>query len=294
MPLVSVIIPSYNRACLLERAVSSVKDQTFYNYELIVVDDGSTDGTCNLLGSLRGSLIHLRHENNLGVSAARNTGIRYSSGSLIAFLDSDDQWLAEKLSVQVRFFEDNPDAMICQAQELWYRNGRRINPSRKHLKPSGFIFDRSLTLCLVSPSAVMIKRSLFDEVGLFDEALPVCEDYDLWLRVAVTYPIYLIDRYLLIRHAGHGGQLSSSIFGMDRYRIFSILKLIRDYPLNEGQLLSALAELIKKCLVYAGGCLKRDRLREGEFYLGIPDKVTEGEKITAISLILKEMASLYG
>jgi len=292
MPSVSVIIPTYNRACLLERAVRSVMEQTFHDLELIVVDDGSTDATYHLLENVRPSAIYLRHDKNLGVSAARNTGIRAASGRLIAFLDSDDQWLPEKLSTQIKFFEDNPSAMICQCQEFWHRNGRRVNPRVKHLKPSGFIFEKSLALCLVSPSAVMIRKELFDKVGLFDETLPVCEDYDLWLRVAVSHPVYLIDEHLLIRHAGHGDQLSSSIFGMDRFRIRAILNLLRDSPLKEEQRLSALAELKKKCLVYGRGCLKRRRKKEGEFYLGIHDRIMGDKKTAAVSLILEETAAM--
>lgn len=292
MPSVSVIIPTYNRACLLERAVRSVMEQTHHDLELIVVDDGSTDGTYRLLEPTRPRIIYLRHDKKLGVSAARNTGIRSASGRFIAFLDSDDQWLPEKLSHQISFFEHNPSALICQCQEFWYRNGMRVNPRARHLKPSGFIFEKSLALCLVSPSAVMIRKEIFEEVGLFDETLPVCEDYDLWLRIAVSHPVYLIDKHLLIRHAGHADQLSSSVFGMDRFRIKAILKLLRDSPLNEEQRLSALAELRKKCIVYGSGCLKRGRKKEGEFYLGIHDRITGDNKKDAVSLILEETASI--
>ena len=136
---------------------------------------------------------------NRGVSAARNAGIRAATGELIALLDSDDTWLPGKVTAQVSFFSTHPDALVCQTQEIWVRNGVRVNPGKRHRKQAGMIFERSLALCLVSPSAVMMRRSLLDDVGLFDEALPACEDYDLWLRIAWKHPIHLIDRPLIVK-----------------------------------------------------------------------------------------------
>ena len=193
-PLVSVIIPTYNRGWCLNEAIDSVFSQTYERYELIVVDDGSEDDTGKRLSRYQDITVITQH--NRGVSAARNRGIASSKGELIAFLDSDDLWLPEKLSVQVAFFQANPEALVCQTQETWIRNGRRIHPKNRHQKQSGNFFERSLGLCLVSPSAVMIRKRLFETVGVFDENLPACEDYDLWLRVGVSIPIFLIDEPL--------------------------------------------------------------------------------------------------
>jgi glycosyltransferase involved in cell wall biosynthesis len=235
-----------------------------------VVDDGSRDHTADTLSLLHPRILSLVHEENRGVSAARNTGLKASHAPLIAFLDSDDYWLPEKLAVQVAFFKAHPDAVACQTQEIWIRKGQRVNPRKKHLKPSGNIFVPSLKLCLVSPSAVMVRRSLFDDVGLFDEALPVCEDYDLWLRVSCRYPIYLLNKELVIKEGGAPDQLSKSLIGMDRFRIKSLLKIIQSGRLSPQQWNAAVGELKAKCEVYGKGCIKRGKKKEGEEYLQLP------------------------
>ena len=286
MPLVSVIIPTYNRPRRLDRAVSSVLGQSFKDYELFVIDDGSTRPIEATLAPYGNHLTLLKHSANFGVSAARNTGIKASTAPLIAFLDSDDFWLPNKLDVQVAFFDARPDALACQTQEIWVRNGRRVNPKRKHLKPSGDIFEPSLRLCLVSPSAVMLKRRLLEEVGPFDAQLPVCEDYDLWLRISCRYPVFLIDRPLVVKEGGHCDQLSSQYWGMDRFRIRILEKLIMSGRLNERQLRAAFEEVSLKCRIFAHGCIKRGRLQEGRRYQSLPDELKkrlskENQKITS-------------
>ncbi len=185
--LVSVIIPTFNRAHVLGRSLDSVLAQEYSPMEVIVVDDGSTDNTRELMAGYR-DRVRVLTQPNKGVSAARNLGIREAKGQFIALLDSDDAWTPEKLCVQVDFMTANPGVLICQTDEIWIRNGRRVNPKVKHKKPSGMIFEPSLKLCLVSPSAVMMRRELFEIKGLFNEDFPVCEDYDLWLRVTRGYP----------------------------------------------------------------------------------------------------------
>lgn len=271
MRAVSVIVPTFNRANRVKRAVSSVLYQTFSDYELLVVDDGSTDRTMDSLAQFGGQLKTCRHSENRGVSAARNTGIKATNAPLIAFLDSDDYWFPEKLKVQVGFFMENPEAVVCQTNEVWIRKGRRVNPGRKHLKPSGHIFGPSLRRCLVSPSSVMVRRSLLEEVGLFDEDLPACEDYDLWLRISYRYPIHLIDRNLVVKLGGASDQLSSTQKGLDRFRIKSMVKLIRSGELDREQLRITFQELERKCLIFGNGCIKRDKKEEGAYYLKIPE-----------------------
>ncbi len=273
MTAVSIIIPTFNRALKVARAISSALYQTFTDYEIIVVDDGSNDGTADSLSQFRHHIKYLPHPKNRGVSAARNTGIKASSAPLIAFLDSDDYWLPEKLSAQMEFFSQNRQAVACQTEEIWIRKGVRVNPRNKHLKSSGNIFGLSLKLCLVSPSAVMVKRSLLKEVGLFDEDLPACEDYDLWLRIASRYPVYLIQRPLVVKEGGDPDQLSCRYRGMDRFRIKALEKLIKSCALDERQLKATLDELFLKCRIYGNGCLKRGKTGEGEYYLQLPDKL---------------------
>jgi len=263
-PQVSVIIPTYNRAWVIEEAIDSVLAQDYTEFELIVVDDGSTDHTSDVLDSYR-NVIKVFPQKNKGVSAARNRGIAEASGKFIAFLDSDDLWLPQKLTVQIEFFNQTPDALICQTEEVWIRNGLRVNPKKRHKKPSGRIFKPSLELCLVSPSAVMIHRGLFDRVGGFDEALPACEDYDLWLRISCRFPIHLIDTPLIIKRGGHDDQLSKGT-GLDKFRIKAIKKIIRSGLLSDDQRRVAVKTLKEKCNIYAAGCRKRGREEEAWYY----------------------------
>lgn len=267
-PIVSIIIPVYNRPGFVKQAIESVLAQTYSRHEIIIVDDGSTDQTATVLTGY-GDRIKTIFQPNQGVSAARNTGIRASTGDLIAFLDADDYWLPEKLAQQVAFFKDHPEALICQTEEIWIRNGRRVNPKTRHKKPTGCIFEPSLSLCLVSPSAVMLRKTLLDEVGLFDESLPACEDYDLWLRIAWKYPVHLIETPLTVKQGGHRDQLSRAP-ELDKYRIQALVKLLHQGCLSPSQHLAACSMLEQKCKIYAGGCRKRGRLAEAEDYQALP------------------------
>jgi glycosyltransferase involved in cell wall biosynthesis len=261
-PRVSVIIPTYNRSWCLSEAIDSVLSQTFRDMELIVVDDGSTDETPALL-SRYGDRLRCLRQANQGVSAARNNGFQAADGALIAFLDSDDLWQPDKLTRQVAFFDRQPEAQICQTEETWIRRGVRVNPRHRHRKPSGWIFEPSLALCLVSPSAVMMRRELLEEMGGFDESLPACEDYDLWLRVSLRYPIHLIDEALVVKRGGHEDQLSRQ-HSLDRYRIQSLGKILEREALTDDQSRAADAMLREKCRIYAAGCRKRGRLEEAK------------------------------
>jgi glycosyltransferase involved in cell wall biosynthesis len=274
-PRVTVIIPTYNRAGCLREAVDSVLTQNFRDFELIVVDDGSTDDTPRLLQEY-GDAIRVFRQENRGVSAARNGGISVSRGALIAFLDSDDLWLQGKLERQVEFFKAHADALICQTEEIWVRNGRRVNPGKRHRKRGGMIFEPSLDLCLVSPSAVMVRRELFQCVGFFDEGLPACEDYDLWLRVSSRYAVHLIDIPLIVKRGGHPDQLSRTA-GLDKFRISAIVKLLGSDRLSIEQRRAAVRTLKRKCTVYAGGCRKRGRMTEAEHFEQLAQKIRHAE-----------------
>jgi len=275
MPEVSVIIPTFNRSQKVARAVRSVLNQDFRDFEIIVVDDGSNDNTIAALNDYMPFMRYVRQPVNRGVSAARNRGVKSSAAPWISFLDSDDYWLKEKLQVQMEFFERNPSAVACQTQEIWIRRGRRVNPKTKHKKPSGDIFKQSLRLSLVSPSSVILRRSLFEEVGFFDEALPAGEDYDLWLRISCRYPVYLIDKELVVKEGGHEDQLSRRFTSMDRFRIRAIVKLIKSGILTLDQRGVALEELSIKCRIYGNGCIKRGRMEEGCFYLSLPQELAD-------------------
>jgi hypothetical protein len=260
-------MPTFNRWPLLGEAIESVFAQTFSDFELIVVDDGSTDRTGAELIRF-GSRLRLLTQPNRGVSAARNLAVRHARGRYLAFLDSDDLWLPRKLALQTAFMEQNPSVLICQTEEIWIRNGVRVNPKAKHRKPSGDIFIPSLELCLVSPSTVMLTRELFEHVGGFDENFPVCEDYDLWLRIVVDHFVPLIDEPLVVKRGGHADQLSHSIWGMDRYRVVALQKLLR-LGLGGARRLAALEVLRRKVAVLADGARKRGKLAEAQGYEAI-------------------------
>ena len=269
-PQVSVIIPTYNRAAMVTEAVKSVLTQEMTDFELIVIDDGSTDKTGKRLSGF-GSRLKYYQQENAGVSAARNCGLALSTAPLVAFLDSDDLWLPAKLRVQYNYMTEHPEVYICQTEEVWWRNSRQVNPKKHHRKPSGDIFRRSLNLCLVSPSAVMMRRELFEKVGYFDEDLPAAEDYDMWLRVSVDHTVPLLPDPLVIKRGGHSDQLSARS-GIDRYRIKALKKLLESDRLSNRQYQWVWQALQRKCEIYGQGCLKRGRVEEGQRYLASPNK----------------------
>ena len=267
VPRVSIVIPTFNRWPLLGEAIESVLAQSYRNFELIVVDDGSTDATSKELAKLTSKLRFFLMPRK-GVAAARNFGVSQARGHYLAFLDSDDLWLSAKLASQTRFMEEHPEFHICQTEEIWIRNGVRVNPRAIHKKPSGDIFMRSLELCLVSPSAVMMTKALMNQTGGFDETLPVCEDYDLWLRISAQHQVPLIPDRLTIKRGGHVDQLSRSVWGMDRYRILALKKLLRS-ELDRERKTAALKTLRRKSAIVAAGARKRGREQDAQSWEAI-------------------------
>jgi glycosyltransferase involved in cell wall biosynthesis len=266
MPKISVIIPTYNRLPMLKEAVDSVLAQDFEDFELIVVDDGSTDGTYEAIKEYGGRVKVLQNPQNRGVSAARNKGILHAKGKYLAFLDSDDLWVKGKLNIQATFMDDNPQYPLCYTDEIWIRKGKRVNPMMKHAKYSGWILEKCLPLCTISPSSAMMRKTLFKRVGLFDEALPVCEDYDFWLRVSVRFPIFFIDKKLIIKRGGHPDQLSQRSWGNDRYRVIALEKLLSEPDLAPDERERVLEEMKKKCRILRQGFLKRGNEEEAGRY----------------------------
>lgn len=257
--MINVIIPTFNRAEHLRDAIQSVVSQTYSEFELIVVDDGSTDNTEKIVRSFNDERIHYIKQDNRGVSAARNTGIAKARGELIAFLDSDDRWEPGKLKTQKAFFDSNPDAHICQTEETWIRNGVRVNPKKKHAKPSGWIFKECLPLCCVSPSAVMMRRKVFETIGVFDESLPACEDYDLWLRASLHYEIITLPDPLTIKIGGHDDQLSRQPC-LDVYRIKSLKKLLENPALLPAFRPFIEADIQRRTQIVESGTQKRSKV----------------------------------
>ena len=259
--MISVIVPTYNRVHQLPRALDSILCQSCSPKEIIVVDDGSTDETSALMTSEYPEIVFIQQQNT-GVSSARNVGIKRASGDWIAFLDSDDEWLPEKLEIQMKALYENPGEKICHTNEIWIRNGKRVNPKKKHEKFGGWIFQKCLPLCCISPSSVIIHKSIFKEIGLFDYSLPVCEDYDLWLRITARNPVLYIEEPFLIKYGGHEDQLSKKYWGMDRFRIKSLEKIISSRVLSDLDENAAKKMLMEKIYIFIQGAQKRGNIKE--------------------------------
>jgi glycosyltransferase involved in cell wall biosynthesis len=273
-PIASVIIPTFNRAVFLREAIDSVLAQSHQNFELIIVDDGSTDNTREVIVA-DDDRVRYVFQPNRGVSAARNLGIRHANGELIAFLDSDDLWLPQKLSRQVDWMAARPHIMLCHTEEIWIRRGVRVNQKKIHAKYGGWIYPYCLPRCVVSPSSVIMRRALFDAVGLFDENLPVCEDYDLWLRVASRFEIGFITEPLIIKRGGHPDQLSQREWGNDRYRVMALLKIYENGIPQLERRRSTAQMICVKCEILENGFRKRQKFSEAEFYARLNERFRE-------------------
>jgi glycosyltransferase involved in cell wall biosynthesis len=264
--MISVIIPTYNRASCLGEAIQSVLDQDHFvqngpsSFELLVVDDGSADRTRDVVHSF-GKRVKYHFQPNRGVSAARNKGLDLAQGDYIAFLDSDDLWEKEKIDIQLSFMKAFPEARVCTTEETWIRGGVFVNPKKKHKKYSGWIFDKVLPLCILSLSSAFFRKEIFEEVGRFDEELPVCEDYDLGIRIAAKYPVHLLPKALIIKRGGHADQLSRKYWGMDRFRVIALEKALH-LDLTPSQKRLVRQELVKKYHILAKGYEKRNKHEE--------------------------------
>ena len=269
---ISVIIPTYNRTKKLQRALASVFAQTRKLDEVIVVDDGSTDDTHAQVVKYYPQVTYL-HQQNAGVSAARNLGIMQAKGDWIALLDSDDQWLPMKLEKQLAVIEDDTSIKIIHTNETWIRNAKQVNQMDKHKKQGGWIFKHCLPLCVISPSSVMLHRSVLDDVGLFDESLPACEDYDLWLRVCAKYQVHYLEEPLIMKYGGHEDQLSYKYWGMDRFRITALTKILLKNVLTPDDRTAAIDILSNKIDIFSAGAKKRGRMDDYQTYQAIKKRV---------------------
>jgi len=262
---ITVVIPTYNRYALLSRAINSVLSQTYKPIEIIVVDDGSTDNTRDIQSDFP-SVIYIYQENS-GVSSARNRGIKSTSSEWIAFLDSDDEWLPTKLEEQVVFHQEHSTILMSYTDETWIRDGMNVKIPKKFKKIGKDAFAENLSYCNIAPSSSLIHKNLFKSIGMFDEALEVCEDYDLWLRISLKSTIALVDKKLIKKYAGHADQLSFKHWGMDRFRIITLENLLRD----EENLIPEKRELIekellKKYTLLLKGALKHKRKQDIKTY----------------------------
>ncbi len=203
-PKVSVVIPTYNRAHLISRAIQSVLDQTYQDLEIIIVDDGSTDNTEEIVKSFKDERIRfIRYDKNKGASAARNTGIRASKGEYIAFQDSDDEWFPDKLEQQMKVFRISPPEI-----GVVYSGFYRIEADKKIYVPSDFITQKEgnihnelLKGNFVGTPAVLIKKECFENTKYFDENLPALEDWELWIEISKHYVFKYVNKPLLYTYS---------------------------------------------------------------------------------------------
>jgi glycosyltransferase involved in cell wall biosynthesis len=279
--LVSVVIPTFNRAGFLDRAIASVVLQTHGSLEILVVDDGSTDNTAEVVSAWAEKVsasapgqrvLKYIQMQNRGVSAARNVGIRAAKASWIAFLDSDDEWLPEKLSRQLEFSTENPEISLIHCEEIWVRDGVRVNLPRKYKKLGGWVFIECLPLCFISTSTVLIKKDQLEEFSGFREDFPVCEDYFLWLQVSLNKPVGFVEIPSVIKYGGHPDQLSQSLKAMDHYRVLAIDEILQEYFVHSHWREQARHTLLKKCDVLLKGYIKHENAEKHSEILTLKER----------------------
>ena len=273
--MISIIIPTFNRTEMLREAVGSVLAQDVFEsgeqpFELFVIDDGSSLDTLRFLSEFEGKIKYI-YRKHRGVSAARNHGLSLASGGLVAFLDSDDLWKPDKIRAQMSYMNTFPQAAACYTEEIWVRYGRRVNPHLKHRKYSGWIFDKVLPLCLLSLSSAIFRKSVFDELGGFDEGLPACEDYDFGIRLAQKYPVHLITKPLIVKRGGHPDQLSHEYWGMDRFRVIALEKTL-SLALTPEQRDLVYKEIVIKARILEEGFRNRNKPAEARIYKKLAKK----------------------
>jgi glycosyltransferase involved in cell wall biosynthesis len=267
--LVSIVIPTHNRSSHLLRAVESIRGQTFTDWELVIVDDGSTDDTRSAVSRIRDGRIVYTQQEHSGVSAARNAGIRLARRSWVSFLDSDDYWQSRKLERQIATLAAEPAYKVLYTNEIWIRNGVRVNQRKLHRKYGGWIFEHCVPLCIISPSSVLMHRDVLEEEGTFDETFTVCEDYELWLRIAARRPVRFLDEPLIVKTGGHEDQLSRRYWGMDRWRIEALRKAYCSGRLSSQQRLWTAAGIVRKASILVKGFLNRGKPEEAKSYLAL-------------------------
>ena len=264
-PVVSVIIPTHDRLALLMEAIGSVRAQRYSPIELIVVDDGSTDGTWERLNAESG-IRRLRIDHTGRPGAVRNAGVAIATGEYVAFLDSDDLWMPDKLARQMELLRDSNGVPIVHSRELWLRDGRPVSQAGQRHRRAGWLFADAVRKCIIGPSTVVLHRAVLREVGGFREDLEIAEDYELWLRVTARFPVAYCDRPLVTKRAGHGDQLSERHGQIERFRIDALAPLVAADHWAEPERSIARRELARKCLIHAAGARKRGRDAEAALY----------------------------
>ena len=264
----SAVVTSCRRPAALDRALASVVSQSLPAKEILVIEDGQ-DGQDERIKSLvknQYPQVRLISNYGSGISAARNTAIKTANEDWLAFLDDDDQWMETKVEEQMQAISQS-NLRLCHTNELWLRNGKRINQHKRHTKSGGAIYLRCLELCCISPSSVLIEKSIFTDYGLFDEDLPVCEDYDMWLRICAYEEVSYINQPLVVKHGGHEDQLSHRYWGMDRFRVQALMKMLQHSQLRPAYRAATLQSIKKRLNILQQGAARRGKGQEAKSYL---------------------------
>lgn len=271
---ICVVIPTYNRESTIERAIDSVLAQSYKVSDIIVVDDASTDCTMKILDSYKKKIVNVPSQSNRGVSFSRNLGVQHSQCSWIAFLDSDDEWFPSKLDEQVNYIKKHPYLSIMQCNEQWLRNGKSFNKKKHHAKKNAWIFDLCLERCSVSPSGVLMSRDIFNKYLGFDDKLPVCEDYALWLQISRFHIIGLLDKPLLTKYGGHKDQLSVKYEVMDTFRVKALLGILDNEKVDcyKEKLIAVLSQKIR---VLLNGYKKRSNWEQVQYYENVLERIRD-------------------
>ncbi|MCK4305695.1 MAG: glycosyltransferase family 2 protein [Candidatus Eisenbacteria sp.] len=293
MARVTVIVPTHNKKEPVAEALRSVLSQTFRDFEIVVSDDGSTDGTplhlLRMLGaqpdaleilsrmsptsikpfshafSQNGVTVQYHYGSNRGLSAARNRGIRSARGDYIAFIEAEDEWQREHLEVQMAFLESHPDARLCRVAERYVKDGKP-RKNRNTSTASGWIFEAALEASPMSTSALLAHRSCFASCGAFDENLPACDEYDLWLRFAARYPIYYIPDGPIVTRKSARGDGSSRTWSWDRFRVYALEKAFQSGHLSPNQRFMVAQEIVRKCERLVQGFRRQRSDERSNFY----------------------------
>ena len=271
----SVIIPTYNRVAHLKEAIGSVCAQRRAPDELIVVNDGSEDGTGAYLEQIQRRtmripivIAHLKHCGRPG--AVRNHGIALARGALIAFLDDDDLWHVDKLALQIPLHESSHYLALSHTREQWIKHGHILSQPDYGQARTGYIFAAALRKCCIGPSTVVIRRDLMTSqvygIGGFNDTLEIAEDYDLWLRVCNRYPVAYLPYPLTTKRAGDWHQLSQKYAYIERFHIEVLDRLLKRNALVPQNREAAMRMLATKARIWARGCHKRGRHEEAQRY----------------------------
>ncbi|BAZ13305.1 family 2 glycosyl transferase [Calothrix sp. NIES-4071] len=230
LPVISIIIPAYNAEKTILQTIASVQQQTFSNFELIVINDGSTDRTLELLHSITDERLKIFSYENGGLPVARNRGISHATGEFIAFLDADDLWTPDKLELQLAALQQHPEAGVAYSWTYFMDDkGESLSPGEATFLEGNVYAQLLVNNFLASGSNPLISRQAIESIGGFDSAFPHCADWDYWLRLAASWHFVVVRKHQILYRQSRGG-MSSKIDGIEKQQLIMIEKVYRTAP----------------------------------------------------------------